>query len=343
MRALSIACLVLSSLAGCGADGADAMSVTDQGLSSSYGGVSESAEAPEFADSSFAAGDLALDDAAVGEAAPANGTVAARVLLVWGYLKPEVNATQIVDWSGTVSVGAGSALRVVRAVRFEAKDSIVRPRTSADTVAFDSHTRPAADGLLLEVVTRAGAAGPVSLTFTSAPITHTFTFTPGQRVSEVLDVDPAGHKLLFHAVGVDHDACTEGFLRGHWGQVISIAGRSLGVLRGRSFGADGAVTGHLRGVYGERKDGKRVFFAKLIDEDGKFVALVAGTYDAGVLSGRLLLPGKVIGGVVRGRFFTDGDADRDGRFIARVSKQCQEDPAEGQAMPSDDAAPPAGN
>jgi hypothetical protein len=336
-----LATLPLAAALGCAADDTattDDPQVADTALTASFGGQTETDEAPEFADPAFAQGDLAFEDAAANDptTAAANATTGIRILVAWGYLRPHPDATDAVDWSGSIQV-TNAAVRVVRTVRFEAQDMVIRPRTDPATIAFQSKTKPAADGLVLEVVP---SGAPVALTFASAPITNTITLTPGERLSQVIPVDAAGHKLAYHVIRPDHDPCHEGFLRGHWQALAKVGGRSVGVLRGRFFSGAGAVEGHLRGVFGVRKDGKKLFFAKVVGEDGTFRAVVAGVYGDGEFRGRILAAGHVVAGVVHGRYF-DADGDKDGRFLGRFSQRCQEDPTEGTPMPADDQPAPS--
>jgi hypothetical protein len=324
---------------------------TDQVLSASYGGQSTSDEAPLFNDPTLLAPELSAEDPAVSDAtgaALASEPGRLRILVAWGYLKPDPQATEVVDWSGSITVANG-ALRVVRTVRFEpATDMVIRPRTDIHTVEFTSKTRPAADGLLLEVATGPKldpTNGSVTLTFASAPITNTQTLVVGERLSEVVPVDAAGHVLVYHVVRPDADGCTEGFLRGQWKHVTTLAGRDIGVFRGRIGGGDGSLEGSVKGVFGQRKDGASLFFGKVIDKDGKFVAVLAGAYGDGVFKGRILVGADVkdlqIDGRVHGRY-ADKDmnaADGAGGFIGRWSRKCGEDPAEGSAMTSDSEPP----
>src|SRR5262249_54073544 len=155
------------------------------------------------------------------------------------------------------------------------------------------------------------------LTFASAPITNTQTLVVGERLSEVVPVDAAGHVLVYHVIQPDHDACAEGFLRGQWKLVTTLAGHEIGVFRGRIGGGDGGLKGFVKGVFGQRKDGANLFFGKVIDADGKFVAVLAGRYGDGVFKGRILIGPDVkdlrIDGRVHGRYFdkdmTPGDGN----------------------------------
>jgi hypothetical protein len=329
-------------------------SVTEEALSASYGGQTTANEAPQFADPALATTPMSGDDPNANDPMTGilpDGAQRIRVLVVWGYVKPHPDATEVVDWSGSITVANG-ALRVARTVRFEpVTDTIIRPRTDIHTVAFTSKTKPAADGLLLEVFTGPKlnpSGGAVTLTFSSAPITSTQTLVAGERLSTSIPVDDAGHVLVFHVVRPDDSACREGFMRGQWLVKANLPDGELGVLRGRIGGGDGALEGNLKGLFGKRKDGHSLFFAKVVDGSGAFKALIAGTYADGVLKGRILVGNEgtavkdlTIDGRVHGHYF-DKDmtaTDGNGGFVGRWSQKCGEDPNEGQPMSSDDMAP----
>ncbi len=307
----------------------------------------------------------------------AAGTDRIRILVAWGYLQPHPNATEVVDWSGSISV-TNASLRVVRTVRFEDNDSVTEPRTSPSSVSFTSHTRPAADGLLLEIATNATldpTSAGVTLTFDSAAFQNSIPLTPGERLSEVIPVDNAGHVLAYHVIRPDAAVCHEGFLRGQWNVALNAAGVEVGTLVGVIDNGDGSVRGQLKGVFGQRANGKKVFFAKVIDPSGNFIALIAGMYDDGVFMGRILIGANhIIDGRVHGHYFAglppvatgngddagptttppstvpitaNGDAgpstgtggDEHGGFIGRWTQKCGEDPLEGSPMTADDEAP----
>ena len=359
MRAMKLGLLMSLPLSvaalGCAADmqPSDDPAATDQALSASFGGMTATSEAPRFADPAFDEGDLALADPAANDPTTPDPSLtnaaAVRLFVAWGYLRPHPNATEVVDWSGSISVDNG-AIVVAREVHFEPHDMVIRPRTDPKVVDFESHTRPAMDGLVLEILFPSD--GTTTVTFTSAPITNSITITPGERLSQIVPVDAAGHVLAYHIIHRDRGACHEGFVRGHWTVVsaaanattaAALAGREVGVFRGHFLDGTGQLEGTMRGVFGARRDGHNLFFGKVIDLDGNFRALIAGTYGNGEFHGRLLLSdGHVVDGVVHGKYKDDGDGDTtpDGGFLGRWSEKCGEDPMEGQPMTTDEMPPP---
>ena len=92
---------------------------------------------------------------------------------MWGYLRPHPDATEVVDWTGDISV-SNAGLRGLRTLTFAEDSIVIRPRADLAVVEFESQTRPHADGLLLDVVLAPElnpSGGPVTLSFNSAPFT----------------------------------------------------------------------------------------------------------------------------------------------------------------------------
>jgi hypothetical protein len=345
---LSLACSLPLALAACGSVvSEDSPEAVELAVGSSYGGETAADEAPAFGDQRLAAPEFQVEDAPVTDTTTVrpelDGARHVQIAVVWGYPRPTPDFTSRVDWSGTISV-TNAGLRVLRVLRFEDTDVVVRPRTDLHTVAFESVTGPHADGLLLDVVIAPSLnpeGGPVVLRFDTAPYTGSLTIEPGMRLSHVQPVDDAGHVVAYHVIAPDGPGCTEGFFRGRWQTVADLEGGRLGVLRGRFTAHDGRIRGHLRGVFGVRENGHQVWFAKVIDRDGKFLGLVAGRWGEGKLAGLFLTNNdadeRIVKGVLRGVYFEAGE-DREGGFFGRYSERCGEDRREGTASPSDEPA-----
>jgi hypothetical protein len=79
--------------------------------------------------------------------------------------------------------------------------------------------------------------------------------------------------------------------------------------------ADGEVTGHIRGIWGQRRNGDKVMFGKFIATDGTFRGIVAGTYDAGQFHARWLTSAGDHG--VLGGMYVDAPNVRGGVFMGR--------------------------
>ena len=107
------------------------------------------------------------------------------------------------------------------------------------------------------------------------------------------------------------DTCQHGFLRGRWHAMSPNAG----VYAGLVLDTDGEPTGHIRGIYGQRRTGESVFFGKFIARDGGFRGILLGTYEDGHFDARWLDRGGDRG-MLRG-MYRPGETLRAGRFLGR--------------------------
>jgi hypothetical protein len=331
--------LCLALLAGVSAADEDPATL-ERLLASPFGGVTETDEAPAFGDEDLLAAERSGEDRNVPDPLSHKGAKrdvrTLRIAIQWGYPRPHPEATDTVDWSGSLRV-ENAALRVLRTLRFEESDLVLRPRTDVHTVEFESTTGPHADGLLVEVILAPALnpeGSPVTLTFATPPHTQTIPLEPDTCHSSVVVVDDAGHVVAYHVIRPDADGCTEGFLSGGWTAQRTTTGREVGVIQGRFTDDEGRLRGHLLGVFGVRENGKQVWFAKVIDKDGGFVGLLAGRWGDGEFAGLFLDGDRRVRGTVRGHF-RDGDADHDGSFIGRY-KRCPKDPRKGEKVDDDE-------
>lgn len=102
--------------------------------------------------------------------------------------------------------------------------------------------------------------------------------------AESLDGDVAVDDDMRTLPDVVSDPCNHGYLVGRWHR--RAPGR--GVYIGRVLSSTGARIGHVRGIYGVRRNGDKVFFGKYIALGGEFRGILAGTYDEGRFAGRWL-------------------------------------------------------
>lgn len=331
MRHILLALLATSA---CTTSSTDAQVTSN--LEQPNGGYDTADEAPEFG----AAADF--DAAAIEADAPVTDTMASDptvtamaalptvdardVIVAWGRIPGDPNATVSRDWSGQLQVSRG-ALFVRRTISFEPATDHLLPRTAKDIVAFDSITRPFVDGLSLRVIDPdpSAATGPLTLIYTSASdATITYSFDLAQLATGPIVID-AGNGFKMVAIAQhqhDTDGCVGGFMRGRWHALDANMGDYLGIVTDRI----GVPVGHVRGIYGELKDGTPVVFGKFIDHQGHFIGLLAGTYD----SGDFVATWKAIGdddhGVIHGEYSESSD-DQSGHFLARWSQaSCAEDP-----------------
>jgi hypothetical protein len=209
--------------------------------------------------------------------------VVAEVMLLWGQLPPDRAPEDYArDWSGRLAVNRG-ALIVRRTLNFEPANDRVLERSDRTFVDVESVTRPFVDGLVLTVVDPAPGSGPLILSYTPADggDAHELELSTLLDGPVVRDVDDAGNRVAAIALR-DDDACDHGFGRGRWHALRDDAGVMLGVIDD----AAGEPIGHIRGIWGERRDGVQVFFGKYIDIEGRFRGLFGGHYRDGEMIGR---------------------------------------------------------
>jgi len=261
-------------------------------LDDPYGGYNTADEQPAFGDSYL------LDN----YGAETNNFVAAsdsdstredhmrihRYLMVtWGNLRADSTIDFSTDWSGSLCV-ENAIVRPVRTIRFEYPQDYLTPPASRNCVAWVSHTRPHFDGILFSLhhmpcdslstlATPDSLCGsPMSVTFTTGPLTVTFTQDELRNLHKVIKVDDAGNAVAFNTLTLEPHACPHGFLAGQWKNVEGK--RYDGIFRGEWMTENGLHAGFLRGVYGQNRHGENVFFAKWINDGGHFRGIMAGTY-----------------------------------------------------------------
>jgi hypothetical protein len=271
-----------------------------------------------FDDEAEAFGDPALQAIEIAERAvsggdpdslPADSTGAAfAVRIVWGQLEGNRNATRLLDWSGSLQSSPGT-LTVLRIVAFERlHGDRVLPRTDRHVVAFESHTQPSFDGLVL-LVRPADPLAPGELTLSTGPLTHTWTYDELRGGEQVIRVDDAGNAVSIAGVRLAppaDDLCARGFVRGHWQHRDD----ARGILRGVWVAANGIAVGHIRGHFGLTPAGDRVWFGKIVGRGGRFLGIARGTYlpnddplqPGGTFAGRIVVRPNIEAGAVAGHY-----------------------------------------
>lgn len=323
----------------CGGPLEPGVGITDDALEQDYGGLDEADEAPMFGDARFAlvdeaAEDDAADPATIGAdpADPARSRDFAElsVTLLWGKLRPDPRETDWTDWSGGLRV-EGAAIAAARPIRFEARDALGRGEDRS-SLAWRSHTQAAHDGVqvLLRVPLTPDARGG-GLSLQTAAFSVRIPMSELTHLERVVDV--GDNQVAIHAFLVRPDDCLSGGVRGHWGAPNA---RGVGHILGRWMSADGAVRGHVRGLYGARADGEQVFFAKVIGPDGRFIGRLAGRYADGAFEGRWLTRGGAHHGGVVGRYRPADDGDG-GVFLGRWAERCED---RDTTMPPERTPPP---
>lgn len=331
---LSLAWLLALPAAACldsggGSDSQDVSSALEQ----PNGGFDTSDEAPEFgAQTDFTAAAIESDSAATDTLAgdpattaidTASATAGFRMMLVWGKIPADKDATVSRDWTGSLKVSRGGLI-VRRTIAFEDRTDKLLPRAALDAVSFQSVTRPYVDGLALTVLDPPSptATGSQTLTYTSADGATTYTFDLSQLAAGPIAVD-AGDGFKMVAIGVHRQAaaCDRGFMRGRWHALSAHLGRFLGVVTDEN----GAPVGHVRGVYGQRRNGDSVLFGKFIDREGHFRGLLGGTFADGQYQARWI-DRQGDHGTAHGAYF-EGQAATSGHFLGRwAESSCAADP-----------------
>lgn len=252
------------------------------------GGFDTADEAPAFgADVDLAAaaieGDTATSDPLAGDPATvtmdrASAAAGFRAIVLWGKIPADRDATVSRDWTGSLAVSRGGLL-VRHTIAFEDATDKLLPRVSLDTVSFQSVTRPHVDGLALTILDPTpSATSAQTLTYSSADGAAVYTLDLSQLAAGPIVVDAGdGFKLVAIGHRRQIDACDRGFMRGRFHALSPHLGRFLGVVTDEN----GERIGHVRGVYGQRRNGDSVLFGKFIDRDGHFRGLLAGTFDDG--------------------------------------------------------------
>lgn len=314
-------------------------------LSGEFGGYDFEAELPAFGDTEIlkmdgqeASVELSGEDRSIVDEP---GAFALRI--VWGQLEGNRDATEPVDWSGSISVTSG-AVAVLRTIAFEYPHDHLLHRDSRQELGFVSHTLPHYDGLLL--VIKDGGDPEATLTFATGPLNETIRLSELRDIDRAIRVRPEGNAVAFTGIELDFDpACPHGGLRGEW--VLRSGER--GVFRGAWVTALGEPIGHLRGHFGINDDGRRVWFAKIIDRAGEVVGLARGAWrpsddlerPGGVFEGHWMAREGEIRGAVAGQYVATrhGDDAVAGVFSGRWRTACE--PTEPPADEPPAEEPPA--
>ncbi len=278
--------------------------------------------------------DEPLVDAEVADLGDATMLESYEIRIMWGqrHLNP---GTPVTDWSGAVSTNVG-ALRVIRAIRFEQNDSVL-PRTSPQSVEFNSHTTVHNDGLRLRLIRRTTPltdAAPALNIMMGDNIDISIPHARLRHLIRAKKVDDLGNGLAI--VAYKRTACPKGLLAGSWRKI----NKKGGVFGGKVVNSNGEKIGRLAGIWGTRANGKRRFFGLYV-QDGKPAGLVRGTWKSlpnkagGMFRGHFVSKDKEHTGVLRG-FYKHADDVPGGRFVGMwAEKGCNADDEPTTATPSE--------
>ncbi len=123
---------------------------------------------------------------------------------------------------------------------------------------------------------------------------------------DAMDLIEPGMQLLSGS-GATGSKCPNGILKGHWFRLHQE--EPFGLFLGTWMSKVTPTGGLVLGFWGKNKAGKQVFFGKAVNYQGKFVALLSGTYDKSDFSGKWFnksnkgrLGGKVLKNVFLGKW-----------------------------------------
>ncbi len=316
MRQLPFALIAI--LPACMTDSPSEVEQVQSDIELENGGLETTDEAPLFGIDEVFATAAIEGDATVADEMAADPTLTAMadadghdLLLAWGRMPPDPTATEARDWSGELRLSRGGML-IRRRVGFEELTDRVLPREAPDRIAFRSITRPFADGLVLRVFDPTpGDVEPIRLTYTPNDGSPAVELELRNLADGPIVVDRGDGNRLVAAGRRRNDACAHGTMRGRWHALTPHAGVYLGIVAN----AAGDRIGHVRGFYGERRNGDSVVFGKFIAADGRFTGLIAGEYHDGRFEARWI-DRAGDHGVLKGVFF-DGPTLRGGGYVAR--------------------------
>lgn len=259
--------------------------------------------------------------------------------VIWGRHPVDPSATNPVVWNPTLTTDCG-VLSVVRRIKLEADEGVVRPRTDAQSVSVTSTTLPAWDGIALVLAVPAAeleCAETGYVRFASDAVGEELTVPISELYHTVqrYDVDDENAVLLM-AHQRERGSCVRGFIEGRFRREYDDEGNvlpGLGRFRGRVLDEFGDLRGHIKGIYGVNKAGLPVWKAKLIDTNGTFTGLARGRYEEGKLGGRWLVKGDKGArfGRMRGRYLeTPEDIEDGGVFHMRYASEACKRPVDGR-------------
>ncbi|MFQ5633555.1 MAG: hypothetical protein ACE5I1_32720 [bacterium] len=251
-------------------------------LESEFGNYDTSNEAPAFGDPELAAkdgedatvSDIASSDPAVMDAmSDESGVPAIFLRLGWGHLHGDSTESETTDWSGSIEVNKG-VLAVLKKIKFERNDHIVRPRENRQKFEFVSTTKPHFDGLALAIIDKDTSDVEGTLTINAGPYSRTFTFSELDSMELIETVDDKGNEFSIVSRSKTVHRFHGGFFAGHWSRRTDHSG----VFEGRWISSMGETVGHLKGHWGRNRHGRKALAAKVINSNGEFIALLAGEW-----------------------------------------------------------------
>jgi hypothetical protein len=293
------------------------------------GGYDANDEAPYFGLESMSqfGPDTPVSDPSFAALEALEGEQVYTLRIVWGNLELDARhdleaaegTSDLLDWSGTLTLDGGGELHLIRTIAFDLHDSIVT-EDDPKLVQWISHTGPHVDGIVVKVIYLPDPeiADP-TITFQAGPVTQVIPLSELDHYDQIVTIDSDGHGAAFTALRTDDDTCLEGFLDGKWHKRLEGEG---GVFRGRVMDDESGLIGHLRGHFGVDHDGGPVFFGKYIDLDGHFRGFLHGTYGDGAFAGDWTAADGSLEGSLNAEYVT-GETVDSGFFQGFWQQDCQ--------------------
>jgi hypothetical protein len=256
--------------------------------------------------------------------------------VMWGQFPLNWDAEQPRNWTGVIAVNRG-AIVVKSTVAFEGPTDNLIPRNDPKVVPFTSATLPHHDGLRLLVIDPdpTNAEPQVLVYATSDGAQYAVPMALLAQGPQTQLLDDQGNRIVAAAVPQPVDLCSFGMLGGHWHKV----GEDTGKLIGPVVAPNGDVLGHMRGIYGVKANGEKVFFGKYINSQGLFMGLFAGHYGDGDFAGKWLHKAGEVG-VLGGHYVEDiPGPETGGHFLGGWREASCNFPIQPQAQPQDPQQP----
>lgn len=254
------------------------------------------------------------------------GPIVRTVLVLWGQPTMDPDVPEPSLWQGKITSNVAN-VRVLRKVRFEAGDQLVRDG-DPKSVTFRTTTLPHHDGLLLRIVaprdpsTLAGV-----LSFRTTKFQKTIPLADLlDGYHQVFSADDMGNALIVSTVR-EH-RCGQGLMRLNWKRLDARGG----VFGGKVYGPEGEISAYVAGVWG-RVGGKNRFKGFFLDAERRHTGVLKGAFAAfpaaaghngGVFRGVWMLRNRDIGGVLGG-IYRVGPVGGQGTAVGHLIARCDDE------------------
>jgi len=280
-----MALALIGLITGCSSDNSTTTGESD--ISEEFGGFLPTAEAPSFGDDTIATlmgddqdyEDPMLTNTVVEEELQDSLTDIYSLRIVWGMLRYDSTMTTPTDWSGSLTISRGSII-LRKVIKFEPNTDWIVIRDNRAELDWVSQTTVHHDGIFVNLVVppvddTGENTDPVTVTFTTEPFEVSFNLEDLNTLDTIYYLEDS-NAVAFHAFNVVRVPCPKGFFSGVWGKDED----GNGLFYGQWMSQMGYTDGQFEGTWGLTTDNveNNVFYGKVIDLDGNFLALLRGTY-----------------------------------------------------------------